>query len=173
MPYTNPFEKIEGTVPQTGAGGHVPYSTGDSFAELLGALMAQQQYEVGREQEGQRMLQQQAAAVPRQARAGVQQPQQQQSAQLAQQGAKTGPVFTDPMVEALMAQKMQMALSDQNYRMMVEIMQRNQPSALQKFGPLAATGLGMLVGGPMLGGGYAGAGLGGQIGGGLGQVFRM
>lgn len=163
MPYTNPFEKIEGYVPGVGVGGHVPYSAGDSFGELLGALMAQQQYEAGRMQEGRRVLQGQAGEAPRQARAGVQFPNQQQSAQVAAQASQTAPVFGDPLVEALMAQKMQQAISDQNYRTMLEIMRRNEPSFLQKFGPLAGTLGGMAIGGLIPGGGIAGAQLGARL----------
>jgi hypothetical protein len=173
MVYTDPFAKIEGSIPTAGANGVVPYSAGNSFGELLGALMQQQQYDRGIEEDQRRKLQTQAGEAPRQGRAGVQAPQQQMAAQAAVQSAQPQQQFTDPMIEALMAQKMQMALSDQNYQLMLATMERNKPSMLQQYGPLMGNLAGMAIGGPLMGGGFAGAGLGGQIGGMFGGLPRM
>jgi hypothetical protein len=165
MVYNDPFQKIEGFIPEPGANGNVPYSAGNSFAELLGALMQQQQYNRGNEEQGRRTLQQQSAEIPRQARGGIQAPQQQMAAQFAQQAAAPRQQFTDPMIETLLAQKMQMALSDQNYRMMLEVMKRNQPSMLAKYAPLAGTAIGSIWG-------PAGASVGSAIGQGVAQTQR-
>ena len=171
MQAPNPFQKLSGRIPDAGPGGSQQYSLGNSFEELLGMLMSEEQYGRGREEQGRRQLQKQSAAIPRQARSGVQAPQQQQSTQLAQGASQTGPVFTDQMLQAVIGQKMQMALQDQYVQQMRQIMDMNQPSGLQKYGGLGLNLLGMGVGGMM--GGPAGAQLGGSIGGTLGNAaFR-
>jgi len=180
MTYEDPFAKITGNIPQPNRSGVVPYSAGSSFQELLGALMQQQQYNRGIEEQSRMRLQGQAELAPRQARAGVQMPEQQMAAQAAQSAAAPRQQFTDPMIEAVMAQRMQQALSDQYLQQMRTIMAQNQPSFLQKYGGLIGTlggmGMGGLYADPISKGGVgglAGAQFGGQLGGLFGQIPRF
>lgn len=172
---TNPFGSLEGyAVPQPGVGGYTPATLGDSFGELLGALMSQQQYGRERVEEGRGELQKQAAAIPRQARAGVKPQQQQVGVQMAQRAGNPGPIFTDPMVEMIAAQKLQMALQNQYAQQLRQIMAMQQPGFMEKYGGLMGTLGGAAIGGyGLIGpGGVGAATLGGTLGGGIGGLTR-
>jgi len=172
MPNRYGVPEIESRRPaEVGRGGQPTVNAGMDINQLFAAALGSESYGRALNEAVRQLIGGRQAMGTMMARSGV----APGAAQYAHQSAARTPMVqprVNPAIEMLAASQLQRGQSNAVMTDMEQRIAAAQPSGMDRAMGFAIPALGMMIGGPVMGGSWAGASAGGQFGGMLSQMLR-